>query len=398
MQPAPARIAIPASIRDRFPALSPAAPIYLDSAATTQKPDTVIAAVTDYLSQRTANAGRGAYPWSTSLARRIAEIRARAASFIGAGSPDEVVFTSGATAGLNAVALAWGLTNLADGDEILYRADDHAANVAPWMVLRDTLAHFGRRIALRPYRSTASGEADLDDVAAALSSRTRLITVSHVHHVYGARSTLEELRLPASTLLCFDCSQSGGHLPVDVTELGADFAVFAGHKMFASPGVGLLYCARRVHDQLRPFLPGGESGAAMPTLLEGGTYDIGAVLSLAPAFDFLDEVGRAAIAEHNLALTQRLIAGLRTIPGLEFTPGPAFAGCAVGYGIVAFTVAELSSADLGFALADAGFFVRTGAHCVPTAASDGSVRVSTQVYTSADDVDRFVDCLGALVR
>ncbi|MFD5176589.1 aminotransferase class V-fold PLP-dependent enzyme [Nocardia sp. NPDC058379] len=400
---------VPATIRDRFPALADPAVVYLDSAATTQKPDTVIAAVTGYHAEHTANAGRGTYSWATALSARIAAVRSRAAAFVGAAHPDEIVFTAGATAALGAVAHSWGLAVLDDGDEILYNPADHASNVLPWHHLRDTLARFGRRIVLRPYRSTTAGEADIDDIAAQVGPRTRLITTSHLHHVYGGLTTLEELRgrIDPEILLCFDCSQSGGHLPVDVLDLGADFAVFAGHKMFGAPGIGLLYCRRRVHDRLRPFLPGGHSGVrvgdtglittGMPEMLEGGTYNIPGILSLAPAFDLLDELDPIAIAAHNRELTLRLIDGLRPLPGLEFLPGPAYAGCAVGYGIVSFTLDGISATDLGFVLADAGFLVRTGAHCVPgTEPGADSVRVSTHLYNTLDEIDRFVACVAGL--
>lgn len=407
--PATRHSPVPATVRARFPALGETGVVYLDSAATTQKPESVIAAVTGYHRARTANAGRGTYGWATTLAARVEAIRARAAGFLGARHPDEIVFTSGATAALGTVAHSWGLTGLADGDEILYNPADHAANVLPWHHLRDTLAHFGRRIVLRPYRSTRSGEADIDDILAQVGPRTRLITTTHLHHVYGGLTTLEELRgrIDPEILLCFDCSQSGGHLPVDLTALGADFAVFAGHKMFGAPGVGLLYCHRRVHERLRPFLPGGGSGvrvtetglrgSGMPALLEGGTLNLPGILSLAPAFDLLDEIGLPAIAAHNQELTLRLVEGLRPLPGLEFLPGPAHADCAVGYGIVSFTLDGISAADLGFVLAEDGFLVRTGAHCVPAAEDGaGSVRVSTHLYTTLAEIDRFLDCVAGI--
>ncbi|MBF6170857.1 aminotransferase class V-fold PLP-dependent enzyme [Nocardia blacklockiae] len=391
------------------------AEVYLDSASTTQKPRPVIEAVHRYHSSRTANAGRGSYPWATTLTRAVADVRARTARFLNA-SPEEIVFTAGATAGLNAVALAWGLGALEDGDEILYSPRDHASNVYPWRQLQATLARFGRRIRLVPYRVTALGEADIDDIAAKLGPRTRLLTVAHLHHVFGARTTLEELRgrLDERVLLCFDCSQSAGHLPVDVRELGADFAVLSAHKMFGAPGTGVLYCARRVHDQLTAFLPGGNSAvavtewglapAAMPERMEGGTPNLPGLLALGAALEFLDSVGLDAVAAHNRALTTRLIEGLRAAPGLEFLPGPGYAPCETGYGTVSFTLAGIGSTDLGFVLAESGFLVRTGAHCVPAtggtpgggAADDDSVRVSTHLYTTAEEIDRFVRCVTAI--
>ena len=230
--------------------------------------------------------------------------------------------------------------------------------------------------------------------------------------MFGARTTLEELRgrLDPRVLLCFDCSQSGGHLPLDVAALGADFAVLSAHKMFGVPGTGVLYCARRVHDRLAPFLPGGNSGVApgdsgllshaMPERLEGGTHNIPGILALGAALDLLGTIGLDTIAEHNRLLTRRLINGLRPVPGLEFTPGPAHAPCETGYGIVSFTLDGIRSTDLGFVLAQHGFLVRTGAHCVPPAGDDAaeadSVRVSTHIYNTGDEIDRFVRCVGTL--
>ncbi|MFE3187457.1 aminotransferase class V-fold PLP-dependent enzyme [Nocardia sp. NPDC059240] len=401
-----------AAARSLFPALSATSEVYLDSASTTQKPRRVIDAVHGYHSERTANAGRGTYPWASSLTRRIEDVRAAMAEFIGA-APDEVVFTGGATAGLNAVALSWALTNLADGDEILYSPRDHASNVYPWQQVRQLLARFGRTVTLVPYRVTALGEADTDDIAARVTARTRLITVSHLHHVFGALNTLEELRgrIDPAIALCFDCSQSGGHLPVRVEELDADFAVFSAHKMFGAPGTGVLYCRRRRHGELAPFLPGGNSAVAlddsgllagaMPQLLEGGTHNIPGILALGAALEVLDEVGLDAITDHNRALTQRLIAGLRPIAGLEFLPGPAYAPCETGYGIVSFTLAGISATDLGFVLSELGFLVRTGAHCVPAEhapTDEDSVRVSTHLYNTFDEIDRFTECVATIAE
>ncbi|PSR58266.1 aminotransferase [Nocardia sp. MDA0666] len=407
----------PGAVRDLFPALTDDGPVYLDSAATTQKPLPVIEAIEGYHRRHTANSGRGTYPWATTLTRAIEQVRADTARFLHA-EPDEVVFTAGATAGLNAVALAWGLTTLTDGDEILYSPRDHASNVYPWLQLRATLAHFGRRVRLVPYRTTALGEADIDDIAAKLGPRTRLLTVSHLHHVYGARNTLEELRgrLDPRVAVCFDCSQSGGHIPVDVRELGADFAVLSAHKMFAAPGTGVLFCHRRVHDQLGPFLPGGNSGvsvqdsallpARMPHRLEGGTHNIPGILALGEALRVLDSIGIDTVEKHNRMLTRRLVDGMRALPGLRLLPGPAHAPCDTGYGIVSFTLDGITATDLGFVLSELGFLVRTGAHCVPSgtaastdedaevvAAEADSVRVSTHVYTTAEEIDRFLGCL-----
>ncbi|PFX04813.1 putative cysteine desulfurase [Nocardia farcinica] len=403
-----------ASVPALFPALADPAHTYLDSAATTQKPVPVIDTVTRYHRERTANAGRGSYPWSTALAGRITETRARTAAFLGAGHTDEIVFTPGATAALNAVALCWGLAVLDDGDEILYSPADHASNVLPWHHLRGLLGRAGRRIDLVPYATTRRGTADIDDILARASPRTRLVTVAHLHHVYGGRTDVAALRagLDRRVALCVDASQSAGHLPLDVTALGADFTVLAAHKMFGAPGLGVLYCGRRVHDSLLPFLPGGNSGVrvgdsglestGMPHLLEGGTPDIPAVLALGSALDVLESLGRDRIAAHNHLLTRRLIDGLRTVPGLDFLPGPAHGPETDGDGIVSFTLDGIAAADLGFVLAEHGFLVRTGSHCVPAAHRAAphrdSVRVSTHVYTTVEQIDRFVRCVATIAE
>ncbi|QLY28507.1 aminotransferase class V-fold PLP-dependent enzyme [Nocardia huaxiensis] len=409
--PTPARVpALPP--RELFPALAETSDVYLDSASTTQKPLPVIEAVRRYHSSRTANAGRGTYPWAGGLTREIESVRERMAAFIHADA-DEVVFTGGATAGLNAVALSWGLANLADGDEILYSPRDHASNVYPWHHLRRLLRGFGREIVLTPYRVNAMGEADIDDLERRIGPRTRMITVGHLHHVFGALSTLEELRgrIDPAIALCFDCSQSGGHLPVDVRELEADFAVFSAHKMFGAPGTGVLYCRRRRHGELMPFLPGGNSGVslgdsglvagAMPQLLEGGTHNLPGILALGAALEVFERVGLEAIGTHNRALTQRLITGLRPVPGLEFLPGPAYAPCETGYGIVSFTLDGISTGDLGFVLSELGFLVRTGTHCVPAddaPRDEDSVRVSTHIYNTFDEIDRFTECVATIAE
>ncbi len=403
---------IAALVREQFPALvaNPGI-VYLDSAATAQKPRRVIDAVTAELGGQAANPGRGSYPWSTRAARRLAEVRERAVRFIGAQSPEEIVFVPGATAGLNAVAMSWGLANLADGDEILFNPVDHSSNVYPWVNLRQVLARFGRRLTLVPYTVTATGEADTNDILAKVSPRTRLITATHVHNVFGSMTTLEELsgKIGSSVRLCFDCSQSVGHVPVDVTRLASDFAVFSGHKMFGVPGTGVLYLRRRVHSELAPFLPGGGSGVrldggalrglSMPEGMEGGTPDLAGLAALGAAMDFIDDLGIDRIAAHGQALTRFLVERLREVPHLRLLPGVAWGACPAGYGIVSFSVNGVRSDDLGFALSSRGFYVRTGRHCLPAGTPyEDSVRVSVHLYNSEQELDRFAGFLSLLTE
>jgi cysteine desulfurase/selenocysteine lyase len=385
------------AVRQQFPALAAQPRIaYLDSASTAQKPAVVIDAMSRYLSDGTANTGRGTYPWANRVTRAVHEVRERVAAFIGA-APDEIVFTAGATASLNAVALSWGLANLTDGDEILYSPLDHASAVQPWRHLQRTLGRFGIKIKLLPYAVTGAGEADLTDLRAHLGPRTRLIVASHLHHVFGALTTLEELDHPM--LRCFDCSQSAGHVPIDVGALRADFAVFSAHKLFGAPGTGVLYANRRTHAQLAPFLPGGNTGTAMPARLEGGTPNVAGILALGAAIGFVDGIGLDAIAAHDRRLTRRLIDRLRAIAGVELLPGVAAASCEVGYGIVSCTVEGVSAADVGFIAAAHDLYVRTGTHCLPDASAGvESVRVSTHVYTGTEEIDRFAGLVEQIAK
>jgi cysteine desulfurase / selenocysteine lyase len=398
--------------REQFDALA-ASPgiVYLDSAATTQKPRRVIDAVTAHLTGEAANPGRGAYPWSTRAERTVAEVRERTARFIAAEGSDEIVFTAGATAGLNAVALSWGLANLGDGDEILFSPLDHSSNVYPWLNVRQVLARLGRRVTLVPYAVTAAGEADTADILAKVSPRTRLVTATHVHNVFGSMTTLEELggRLGSAVRLCLDCSQSVGHVPVDMTRLGCDFAVFSGHKMFGIPGTGVAYFRRRVHPELAPFLPGGGTdvrlaGGAlrelrMPEGMEGGTPGLTGIIALGAAMDFIDDLGIERIAAHGQALTRFLVDRLREVPGLRLLPGVAWSASPAGYGIVSFTVDGVRSDDLGFALSSKGFYVRTGSHCLAAGSGyEDSVRVSVHVYNSGQELARFADLVSRLVE
>jgi cysteine desulfurase/selenocysteine lyase len=372
------------SVRSCFPALVARPSVaFLDSASTAQKPEPVLAAARRYLSDPAASPGRGLYPWATRAGRELAEVREKVARFVNAEHPDEIVFTAGATAALNAVALAWGLSELDDGDEILYNPLDHASAVAPWRQVRSILARRGVRVRLVPYVVTDGGR----NVRASINARTRLITTSHLHNVFGTVTTLASLDHPV--LRCFDCSQSGGHLPVDVRALRADFAVLAGHKMFGLPGVGVLYAARRVHPLLQPFLPGGNTGPAMPHRLEGGTVNLAGVAALGAAVDFIGTVGLPAIAAHDRLLTERLVSRLRPLPGVTL-----LSDSRAGHGIVSFSVDGVSAADVGFAGAARDIYFRTGNHCL---AGEGpeldAVRISTHVYTTTDEIDRCADLI-----
>ena len=408
----------PIAVRALFPALAGTDRAYLDSASTTQVPSPVLDAVRDVLAAPAANPGRGAHPWAAAAAGRVERARGRLAAFLGA-APDEVVLTTGATAAANAVAHAWGLATLQDGDEVLLSPTDHASTVLPWVRVRDLLAARGRRIRLVAYRTTRSGEADVEDVRTRLGARTRVVVLTHVHGVLGGRSTLEEVDLPTGAVLVVDATQSAGHGRVDVGALRADFLYLSAHKMFGLPGAGALVCRRRTHDRLGPAFPGGtgDGGPAVgagrgddatgledlrvpggPRALESGSANVPAVVALEAAADFVDGLGPEAVAAHTADLTLRLVDGLRAVPRVRLLPGVAHAACRVGHGIVSFTVDGERSDDVGFALAEHGVDVRAGRQCLAVRGAIGDpVRASVHAYTTPDDVDRLVGTLRDLV-
>lgn len=380
--------------------------VYFDNASTTQKPDRVIEAM-DPCWTCAANVGRSAHSLASRMTRGVEATRERVAAFLGASSVSEIVFTSGATHSLNLAALGWGLANLLDGDEVLYCPQDHKSAVLPWLNLRDILGRFGVKIRLIPFGVTYAGDGDIDDLLSKVTPRTRAIALTHIHNAYGTKTDVERVR-PAvgpDLVLSLDAAQSVGHLPVDVRALGVDFLAFSGHKMFAATGTGGLWVHPRLHDAIHPPFDGGSGSAVagdilvrapMPQRLEPGTPNIAGILSLGAAVDLIEELTPEAIHDRLRSLTLRLVAGLRTVPGVEFLPGPAMCRCAVGYGTVSFRLREHPANEVGFILDQQGISVRTGNHCRADDAAGDTIRASVQIYNTEKEVDRFIEAVAAI--
>ncbi|MEV0900036.1 aminotransferase class V-fold PLP-dependent enzyme [Actinoplanes sp. NPDC049802] len=380
-------------LRDQFPILT-AHPghAYLDSAATAQKPQAVLDAVTAYLTSENANAGRGAYPWANRTTALVDLARQRVSAFLGDPEPDRsgVHFVSGTTEGLRAVARDWLAHELRDGDEIIVPFADHAANALPWRETVDLLARQGVRVTVRPMPYDAAHDYDMRALAGMITDRTRLIATTHVHHVYGGDMNLARLRAAAGpdVVISVDAAQSAGHLPIDVAAMDADFVTFSGHKAMALPGTGVLWAANRRGPR---FTPGGWSG----------TPNTSGIVSLTAALDWLDAAGVDRIARWTVALGARLTDGLRKLSAYEVL------GCQRSlaadspvqqrHGIVTFRHHAIGSNDLGFILAADGFMVRSDGHCqAHHGEKTSSVRVSLHVYNTVDEVDRLLDTLAGL--
>ncbi|MGI5440165.1 aminotransferase class V-fold PLP-dependent enzyme [Streptomyces shenzhenensis] len=386
-------------VRAQFPIITAHPELaYLDSAATSQKPQAVLDAVQTYLTTTNANAGRGTYPWANRTTELIERARERVKEFLGDLAPERstVHFTSGTTEGLRTVARDWLVEHLTDGDEILVPFADHRANLEPWLEARRLLAERGTEVRIRalPYQEV-SGDYDHLALAEAVGPRTRFVAATHVHHVYGGDMNVHRIRAAVGpdVPICLDAAQSVGHLPVRVGDpaLDVDFVVFSGHKALALPGTGAVWARNTRGPALKPA--GWQ-----------GTPNTVGVVSLLAALDWLDAVGVNLVAAHVTRLATRLTDRLRRLDAYEILGCPASLTADTTlptaqrrHGIVTFRHREVPSDDLGFILFSHGFMVRADSLCQAGAdEKDGSVRVSLHVYNTAEEIDRLLTVLASL--
>lgn len=402
-----------ADVRCLFPAfVARPGTIFFDNAATTQKPAPVVETMVRFYESACANAGRGVSGLSTRARAGIERVRGAVAELLGA-QPEDIVFTGGATDSLNIVALSWGLHNLEDGDEIMLCMDDHRSATLPWLNLVETLKHFGKQIKVVPFAIHEVGDYDLKSIGAAVSERTRLLAMTHVHHVYGLEMEVEAVRgiVGDAVAISLDASQSIGHTAVRISDLPVDFISFSGHKMFGPTGVGALWAHKRRQVQMKPVRIGGGTqcvisdhkgvfSLAMATtapwgeICEAGTYNTPAILGLGEAISFIQSVGIENIEAHVSALTKYLYEQLAALPGIEFAPGPGICGCPGGYGILAFRFQQAESADVAFLLDSENIMVRSGNLCKgKNSETDDYLRISLHVYNSRDEIDRLIEVL-----
>ena len=404
------------ALREDFPILQRAVDghplVYLDSAATSQKPRAVIDAEVAFLTNENAAVHRGAHTLAAEATELFEDARATVAGFVGA-QPEQLVWTSGATAGLNLVAYAIGNATadrgapasarfaLAPGDEIVVTEIEHHANLVPWQELA---ARTGAVLHHIPVHD--DGRLDLDAAASLIGDRTRVVAFTHVSNVLGIVNPVAELVALAQgvgALSVLDACQSAPHLPLDLPALGVDLAVFSGHKMLGPYGIGALFGRADVLEALPPFLTGGSMITRVgldaseylppPQRFEAGTQPVSQAIGLAAAVRYLDAVGMDAVHAHERALERRLREGLREIAGVRLL-GDAPVD---RVGLAAFDLDGVHAHDVGQFLDSRGIAVRVGHHCAaPLHARFGltaSVRASTALYTTTDEVDQFLDAL-----
>jgi cysteine desulfurase/selenocysteine lyase len=389
--------------RDEFPILSIRVRgqplVYLDNAATTQKPRAVIDAVSRFYARDNANVHRGVHALSQRATDSFEAARARVQNFLHAATPAEIIFVRGATEAINLVAQSFARPLLVAGDEILVSAMEHHSNIVPWQqVCRQTGA------VLKVVPINEAGEFVFSEYERLLGPRTRLVAVTHVSNALGSVTDIGRITALARARgvpVLVDGAQAIAHVPVDVRALDCDFYVFSGHKCFGPTGIGVLYGKRERLEAMPPWQAGGDMVRTVsfeatdympiPHRFEAGTPDISGAIGLGVALDFISAIGLPAIALHETRLLELASAGIERIPGIRII-GTAKRKA----GILSFVMDGVHAHDVGSILDRAAIAIRTGHHCAMPAMQHfglpgGTARASFAFYNTVEEVERFVD-------
>ena len=387
-----------AAVRGDFPILQQAVNgrqlVYLDNAATSQKPSAVIDAVDDYYRSCNANVHRAAHALSGRATEAFEAARRTLADFINSPAAEEVIWVRGTTEGINLVAASWGRANIGSGDKIIGTQLEHHANIVPWQLLAQEK---GAELLVVPI--TASGELDLQVLQTLLDKRVKLVAVGHASNALGTLNPVADIVAMAHAVgakVLVDGAQAAPHWPVDVQALGCDFYAFSAHKMFGPTGIGVLWGRRELLDAMPPYQSGGEmiervsfSGTtfnALPYKFEAGTPNIAGAIGMAAAVKYLQSLDRAAALEHESALLEYTLQQAAALGAIERIGAPAQAAS-----IFSFNIAGAHPADVGTLLDQQGVAVRAGHHCAQPLMEylhiPGTVRASFSIYNTFEEVD-----------
>ena len=381
--------------------------IYFDNAATTQKPRAMVEALRRYYEHDNANVHRGIHELSNRATAAFEAARARAAKFINARSADEIIFTRGTTEGINLVAQAWGSKHIKAGDTILLTEMEHHSNIVPWQLLAERT---GARLDYLPITGPI-GLLDLSRLDEHLTSKVKLFAMTHISNSLGTINPVNELcararELGATTLV--DAAQSVGHRPIDVQEIGCDFLAFSGHKMCGPTGIGVLYGRQEVLENTPPYQGGGEMILSVdfqkstwkpaPHKFEAGTPDISGAVGLHAAMDYLDQIGRRNIAQHDQELGAYAYAKLSGL-----AQGIRLFGPHIGRaGLVSFLLKDIHAHDVVTVADQRGVALRGGHHCnqplMRKLGVESTARASFYFYNTTAEIDRFVEVLGEIQK
>lgn len=393
--------------RQDFPLLRENPIVYLDSAATAQRPDVVIEAEMEFYRNYNANPLRGLYSLGIEATDRYEEARECVAKFIHAASAKEIIFTRNATESLNLVAYSYGLSHLQKGDEIVVSIFEHHSNQLPWRMVAEKTG------AVVKYLECDWQGHILDaDLQAAFSEKTKLVAVTQISNVLGIRTPIEKivaLARKSGAVVVLDAAQSTPHMEVDVQKLGVDFLAFSGHKLMAPMGIGVLYGRKELLSEMPPFLTGGEMiqtvtrdkvvYAELPHKFEAGTVNGAGAWALAAAIRYLQEVGYEQIQKQELLLTTQLMDGLKKVPHVQVqgSPDPK-EHC----GIVSFTIDGVHPHDVSSILDADGIAVRAGHHCAqPLMQQIGvmsTTRASMYFYNTEEDIEKLLASVQTIRR
>ena len=398
-------------IREDFPVLSREVNgkplVYLDNAATSQKPRSVIEALVDYYETYNSNVHRGVHTLSMEATDRYEEAREKVARFINAEAAESIIWTRNATESLNLVARSWAEENIYEGDEIVVTRLEHHSNLVPW---QRVAARKGA--ALRFLGMTEDGVVDMDDASSVINARTKLVAVTHVSNSLGTVVPVKELAGMARSVgaaVLVDGAQSVPHQSVDVQDVDCDFLALSGHKMMGPTGIGALYARREVLEQMEPFLHGGEmvlevsyeeaSWNELPMRFEAGTPNIADAIALGAAVDYLSALGMENVREHEKQLTAYALDAFREVEEVDLF-GPL--DVERRGGILSFYSSDVHPHDLGTFMDQEGVAIRTGHHCtMPLMGALGvpaTARASLYVYNTEQEVDALVDALKRALR
>jgi cysteine desulfurase/selenocysteine lyase len=376
--------------------------VYLDNAASTQKPRAVLEALERYYSAQNANVHRGIHELSNRATEAYEAARLKVADFFGIADPAELIWTRGTTEAINLVAYSWGMANLGPGDEVLLSVMEHHSNLVPWQLVAQRTG-----AKLRFLDIDEEQRLDLSGLDELLTERTRLVSLAYVSNSIGTVHPVREIAERARTvgaLMLIDGAQAAPHLPLDVDALGCDFFAFSGHKMCGPTGIGGLWARRELLEEMPPFHGGGDmidlvelegsTWAKLPHKFEAGTPNIAGAVGMGAAVDFLTSVGMENVHAHEQALMGYALERMREVPGMRIF-GPT--RLEERSGVVSFTLADVHPHDLATILDSEGVAIRAGHHCTqPLMRRLGvgaTARASFYLYNTPADVDRLIGAL-----
>ncbi len=376
--------------------------VYLDNAATTQKPQSVIHAIDNYYRQHNSNIHRGVHTLSYESTVMYEDAHKKVADFIGAKDWREIIFTRNATESINLLAYAWGLHNLEEGDEVLITIMEHHSNIVPWQMLRDL-----KGIKINVLGVDNKGDLLLDELPGLLTERTKLVSVIHASNVLGTVNPVKYITREAKkvgALVLIDAAQSIPHIPIDVNDIGCDFLVASGHKMMGPTGIGFIYGRQELLENMEPFMYGGDmiekvtleksTWNELPWKFEAGTPNIAGGIGLGAAVDYIQNIGITNIFEHEEEI---LGYALQRMSQFDWIKVYGHKSDSQSVGVISFNVEGVHPHDVAGMLDEEGIAIRSGHHCAQPLmhelSMDYTARISFYVYNTKEEIDLCIQAL-----